>query len=95
MELREIVLAAVTAYRKAMRAFADQTALQVWYAHADQAAVQARFGPDLDRARRKKLDRAFGKAQTKDNLGALRPLRGEGGRTGEDRRGSAAHRADS
>jgi hypothetical protein len=48
MELREIVLAAVTAYRKAMRAFADQTALQVWYAHADQAAVQARFGPDLD-----------------------------------------------
>jgi uncharacterized protein (DUF2252 family) len=70
-ESREIVLAAVAAYRKAMLAFAEQTALQVWYAHADEAAVRARVGPDMTKARRKKLSRAFGKAQTKDNLGAL------------------------
>jgi uncharacterized protein (DUF2252 family) len=69
-ETREIVLAAVAAYRKAMLAFADQTALQVWYAHADEASVQERFA-ELGKARRRKLSRVLGKAQTKDNLGAL------------------------
>src|SRR4051812_36160790 len=41
-ESREIVLVTVAAYRKAMLAFAEQTALQVWYAHADEATVRAR-----------------------------------------------------
>ena len=34
-ERRGIVLAAVAAYRRAMREFADMDALEVWYAHAD------------------------------------------------------------
>jgi uncharacterized protein (DUF2252 family) len=70
-ESREIVLVTVAAYRKAMLAFAEQTALQVWYAHADEATVRARVGPELNKVHRKKLSRALGKAQTKDNLGAL------------------------
>src|SRR3954447_25813923 len=69
-ETREIVLAAVAAYRKAMLGFAEQTALQVWYAHADEASMEARFA-ELGKARRRKLSRVLGKAQTKDNLGEL------------------------
>jgi uncharacterized protein (DUF2252 family) len=70
-ERRDIVVGAVAAYRHAMRDFAGRTALEVWYAHADEAAVQARFGPTLGRARRKTLSRALAKARTRDNLGAL------------------------
>ncbi len=40
---RSIVLAAVAAYRKAMAGFAEKTALEVWYAHADEDAIKARF----------------------------------------------------
>jgi uncharacterized protein (DUF2252 family) len=70
-ERRTIVLAAAAAYRRAMREFADRTALEVWYAHADVAAVQARFDRKLNRSRRTKLGRALAKAHTRDNLGAL------------------------
>ena len=38
-----IVLAAVAAYRRAMAEFAEKTALEVWYAHADEDAIKARF----------------------------------------------------
>src|SRR5690242_4214452 len=68
---RNIVLAAVAAYRKAMREFAAKPALEVWYAHADMAEVQARLEPALARGRRKSLARTLSKARTKDNLGAL------------------------
>ena len=74
-----IVLAAVAAYRQAMAGFAEKTALEVWYAHADEAAIHARFdeaaaNARLGRkrgARRKRLTRTMAKARTKDNLGAL------------------------
>jgi uncharacterized protein (DUF2252 family) len=68
---REIVVAAVAAYRRAMRSFAVTTALQVWYAIPDAAAVKAWFDTDLDKTHRKRLTRALDKARTKDNLGAL------------------------
>jgi len=70
-EARKVVLAAVAAYRMTMLAFAEQTVLQVWYAHADMATVKARLKSKLNRAGRKKLSKAMAKAQTKDNLGAL------------------------
>jgi uncharacterized protein (DUF2252 family) len=70
-ERRTIVLAAAAGYRGAMREFADQTALEVWYAHTDVAAVQARFAHKLDKSRRTKLGSTLAKAQTRDNLGAL------------------------
>jgi uncharacterized protein (DUF2252 family) len=65
------VLATVAAYRRAMLEFAKKPALEVWYAHADVAEVQARLERVLDRQRRKTLARSLVKAQTKDNLGAL------------------------
>jgi uncharacterized protein (DUF2252 family) len=70
-QLREIVVAAIARYRRAMRSFADATALQVWYAVPDAAAVKAWFDPALDKTRRKRLSRTLDKARTKDNLGAL------------------------
>ena len=72
-----IVLAAVAAYRRAMAEFAEKTALEVWYTHADEAAVLARFDEAAARSggklarRRKRTSRAMAKARTKDNLGAL------------------------
>jgi uncharacterized protein (DUF2252 family) len=75
-----IVLAAVAAYRRAMAGFAEKTALEVWYAHADEDAIKARFdeaaargrsGQRLDARQLKRAARTMAKARTKDNLGAL------------------------
>src|SRR4051794_28873527 len=76
---RRIVLAAVAAYRRAMAGFAEKTALEVWYAHADEDEINARFDEAAARARsvrklgrrRKRAARTMAKARTKDNLGAL------------------------
>jgi uncharacterized protein (DUF2252 family) len=70
-ERRGIVVAAVSAYRLAMREFADLTNLEVWYAHVDASAIEQRFGAQLSSARRRTLSRALAKARTKDNLGTL------------------------
>ena len=82
---RSIVLAAVAAYRRAMAEFAEKTALEVWYAHADEDAIKARFdaaargrsGRRLDARQLKRADRAMAKARTKDNLGALGRFAGD------------------
>jgi uncharacterized protein (DUF2252 family) len=68
---RGIVLAAVEAYRRAMRAFADLDALQVWYAHADLARIEAITSVSLHGHQRKTMARNAARARTKDNLGAL------------------------
>src|SRR3954451_4111072 len=76
---RRIVLAAVAAYHRAMAGFAEKTALEVWYAHADEDEINARFDEAAARARsvrklgrrRKRAARTMAKARTKDNLGAL------------------------
>jgi uncharacterized protein (DUF2252 family) len=68
---RGIVLAAVAAYRQAMRAFADMDALGVWYARADMARIEAFTSASLGHHQRKSVARSVAKAQTKDNLGAL------------------------
>jgi uncharacterized protein (DUF2252 family) len=83
---RRIVLAAVAAYRTAMAGFAEKTVLEVWYAHADEDAIKARFaeaarGQKLTAQQRKRAARTMAKARTKDNLGALsRFAGGQGGR---------------
>jgi uncharacterized protein (DUF2252 family) len=80
-ERRAIVLAALSAYRRAMRDFAGRTSLEVWYAHIDESAIQERFGRDLSAQRRRVLARSLAKARTKDNLGALDRFVGvDGGR---------------
>ncbi|SEO55802.1 DUF2252 domain-containing protein [Trujillonella endophytica] len=68
---RRIVLAAVAAYRRAMREFAGMDALGVWYAHADMARVQDVISRPLTDRQRKTLAKTAAKAQTKDNMGAL------------------------
>ncbi len=68
---RRIVLAAVAAYRRAMREFAGMDALEVWYAHADFARIQALAQTRLAGRQRKVLARNIAKARTKDSLGAL------------------------
>ncbi|WP_345602470.1 DUF2252 domain-containing protein [Pseudonocardia adelaidensis] len=78
-ERRATVLAAVSAYRRAMREFADGTALEVWYAHADTSVIE-RFARNLGAARRRTLSRTLAKAKTKDNLGALGRFVGVDGR---------------
>ena len=77
-----IVLAAVAAYRKSMAGFAEKTVLEVWYAHADEDAIKARFdeagrGQKLTAQQRKRATRAMAKARTKDNLGALGRFAGD------------------
>ncbi|MGB3438418.1 MAG: DUF2252 domain-containing protein [Actinophytocola sp.] len=68
---RRVVLATVAAYRNAMIEFADLTTLEVWYAHADVAAVRNRFDAKADQARRKEIKHAMAKAHSRDHLGAL------------------------
>jgi len=68
---RGIVLAAVEAYREAMREFAEQDALDVWYAHADVAEIEALTHGRLNARQRKSVSRTVAKAKTKDNLGSL------------------------
>jgi uncharacterized protein (DUF2252 family) len=69
---RAVVVAAATEYRRAMRDFAARTALDVWYAHADIELVQATHADQLRPGRRRQLQKNVAKAQTRDNLGALR-----------------------
>ena len=68
---RRIVVESVAAYRRAMAEFADRTALEVWYAHADEEQVRERFAGLLRGKRRKAFDRTTEQARSKDNLGAL------------------------
>lgn len=71
---RNIVLAAVRAYREAMRDFAALSNLEVWYAHLDVDTLQQQVTRQLTAARRKILSRNLAKARTKDNLQALAKL---------------------
>jgi uncharacterized protein (DUF2252 family) len=69
----ELVLRAVRAYREAMREFAGQRNLEVWYARFDVeealAGVMGEDAEDLDRVRR-----GAAKARGKDSLRALAKL---------------------
>jgi uncharacterized protein (DUF2252 family) len=68
---REIVLAAVAAYRTAMRGFAADTSLDVWYAAADIDSVRSRFEHVIRGSRAERFAKSIDKAKTKDNLGTL------------------------
>jgi uncharacterized protein (DUF2252 family) len=68
---RRIVHAAVAAYRRGMRSFADMDGLEVWYSHLDVARIEAVTSGSLGGRQRKTMARNIEKARTKDNLGAL------------------------
>ena len=68
------VLAAVAAYRTAMREFAAKTNLEVWYAHLDVEKTVAQYAGEFSAAQVAKTDAAIAKARTKDSLQAFAKL---------------------
>jgi uncharacterized protein (DUF2252 family) len=71
---REIVTAAVTRYRQAMRQFAAMTNLDVWYAHIDVNELRAEFDSQLRARQRKLVDQGLAKARTRDSMEQLGKL---------------------
>jgi uncharacterized protein (DUF2252 family) len=71
---RKIVLAAAEGYRTAMRGFAQQPFLDVWYAHLDVEPALAQFRSQVKAARFKAAQALLAKAHTKDSTQALRKL---------------------
>jgi uncharacterized protein (DUF2252 family) len=71
---RKVVTATVGRYREAMRAFADQDNLAVWYARAETGALREQFGSQLAAREQRQADGAVAKARTRDSLQALAKL---------------------
>jgi uncharacterized protein (DUF2252 family) len=71
---RKIVLAAAERYRTAMREFAEQTFLDVWYAHLDIEPVVAEFRSQVKAKRFKLAEKLLAKAHTSDSTKALDKL---------------------
>jgi uncharacterized protein (DUF2252 family) len=69
-----VVLAAVGAYREAMRDFAAKTNLEVWYAHLDIEKTLAEYKSQLTPRQRAVTSDALAKARTKDSLRAFAKL---------------------
>jgi uncharacterized protein (DUF2252 family) len=71
---REIVTAAVARYRRAMRAFAGMTNLQVWYARADVDQVRAQLDPRIHARQIRVVEKGMAKARTNDSMRELAKL---------------------
>jgi len=71
---RKIVLGGVEAYRTAMRAFAEQPFLAVWYAHFDVEDAIAQYGSQFKAKQVKKTQKMVAKAHTADSMKAQRKL---------------------
>ena len=71
---RKIALAAGEGYRTAMRGFAGQTFLDVWYAHLDIEPVVAEFRSQVKAKRYKVAEKLLAKAHTSDSTKALAKL---------------------
>ena len=69
-----IVRAAAARYRLAMREFAGQTNLQVFYARADLDDMRDRFAGRLSTVQRSRLEKGVEKARTRDSMQALDKL---------------------
>ena len=71
---RKIALAAAERYRTAMREFAGQTFLDVWYAHLDIEPAIAEFRSQVKAKRFKLAEKMLAKAHTRDSTQALAKL---------------------
>ena len=71
---RKIVLAAAGAYRTAMRGFAGQPFLDVWYAHLDIEQAIGKFRSQMKAKRFKEAEKLLAKAHTADSMKALGKL---------------------
>jgi uncharacterized protein (DUF2252 family) len=70
----QIVTAAVRRYREAMRGFAGQGNLAVWYARADTEELREQFGSRLQTRARRRVDRDVAKARNQDSVRELGKL---------------------
>jgi uncharacterized protein (DUF2252 family) len=86
---RKITLAATEGYRTAMRDFAQQPLLDVWYAHLDIEPALAEFRSQVKASRFKATQALLAKAHTRDSMQALRKL---ATMAGGQRRSSATRR---
>jgi uncharacterized protein (DUF2252 family) len=73
-ERDEVVRAAASAYRSAMREFAAMRNLDVWYAHARVQEGLPGLQALLDKKNRKAAERVVTKAKTKDSMEAFDKL---------------------
>jgi uncharacterized protein (DUF2252 family) len=71
---RNIVLAAAERYRTAMREFAEQAFMDVWYAHLDIEPTVAEFRSQVKAKRFKLAEKLLAKAHTSDSTKALDKL---------------------
>ena len=71
---RQIVLAAAEAYRTAMREFAQQHVMDVWYAHLNVDDAVAQYRSQLKAKRAKLTDKMIARAHTQDSMRALSKL---------------------
>jgi uncharacterized protein (DUF2252 family) len=69
-----VVLAAVGRYREAMRRFAEQGVLEVWYARADLEEVSLLLKSQVSKDRRRRFADAQARARTRDTMQAFRKL---------------------
>jgi uncharacterized protein (DUF2252 family) len=73
-DTRKIVLNSVAAYRTAMREFAQQSLMAVWYAHLDVDDAMATLKSKVKADRFRVGEELLGKAYTKDSTQALSKL---------------------
>jgi uncharacterized protein (DUF2252 family) len=71
---RQVVTATVGRYREAMRVFAAQGDLAVWYARAETGTLREQFGSQLAAREQRQADGAVARARTRDSLQALAQL---------------------
>ena len=71
---RKIAVAAAEGYRTAMRGFAEQPFLEVWYAHLDIEPALADFRSQVKAKRFKAAEKLLAKAHTRDSTQALGKL---------------------
>jgi len=71
---RKIILAGVGRYRTAMRQFAGQPFLAVWYAHLDVEDTIAQFQSHMKKKMLKATQKIVATARTHDSMQALRKL---------------------
>ena len=71
---RQIVLAAAGGYRTAMRAFAEQQFLDVWYAHLDVDAAIGEYRSAMKAKSVKRTEKLVTQAHTQDSMRALSKL---------------------
>jgi uncharacterized protein (DUF2252 family) len=71
---RRTVLAAATAYRTAVRTFAERPVLDVWYVRADMAPVLEQLRASVKAKRFKATSDMMARARTRDSMQAQRKL---------------------